>query len=1464
MRSTAPGSGSGTASPAGVQNYGRHQTLSPNHELPLLLPSRRQPAAESAGERPGAKNKTTTKKQATAKKEPSGRKAAAGKKASAKEESFTAEIRELDNKAVAAGLKAGAAVEVAKKGSGLQECWFEGEVEQLQQGFALVRYQQQGGGTGSSHSRCIQEWFPTSPEALQKMEDIGWTGQPLQGDYKVHTQPGFLARPRPPTGLGAIGMPLQEGTQVQVELFRGSWQAAQVAAFAASDATRLQVKPRGQQQQTEVQLMSVRTALEWSPEGWVRSDFHSADVEGTIDVSSPQAVKRGLAEAVTRRFLSYRSLVPAEARPEYKARGQHLIGVDAALLDMVIRQVASVHKAAAESVGVKAKAWVTDARTRVRQVWNRAEDRHMECLQWVAAAATAPAGAEAEADASGRKTRVPRVKALAANRPELYKVPESFSADVLQPVKLTDRDSAQASVPLSFLARWLQLRSEIPEDDREAYVKGQHLRGRDADLCERCRAELMFVHHERLKELQLDDKWMLKEAKILIRTRVIRTRDYFQEVDGGSGDGDTPSKAQSPPIHAGQKRKRKTILSQEALAEGGAISAVCDRSRRASDSGSSGGSEFRATTHSAPSSDTGGSVVASECGGGFSPGSDGADSSRPVPIAHKHRNKAVKGDHSKAALLLQQQGSMLWSQKRKKRKVPTTKPDAAGGGGGGESLAWDGSPALVLPAEMAAMCATWSPILEGSDCGQCVFLAVGTAGGVLWLWRMKLPGSYSLRLDEPDSPFELVGMHLVSSLSSVTAVTYAQLPPPTAPRLTLPPPLLAIACSDGSVRLFSHNLPPAAHQPPHAPGDESVPHHTASQEAGGMRPPRLDSAPTPASVQYNSVPTAAAVVEIGTAVTADLLCVTCCQLSWQVPKQSVSEGVWEAELVVGKTMGTVVQWHCLLHATAEGLQLSGKGVERRLHPHGSACVSAITAAAGTAVSAAVDGSLVRWDLTDVKQGAKLSDSGVGLSTSSEGNSDSSTGHGKGTYENLPPSQAMAGSSVTGVALSPGGFFAVVARTSSTAAQKRMTNAERIRAGCVEMVYLPVLEHPHSAHGQCDRASIAAKSPWWQAPGSRSRPEDFSTSAAALWECASALTGCLSHPPLREAPPEQEAPSPRSSLPGKGRALSIAPSPPGNGECPNSTATSGKGPLVQLHFVPPRSPDRNSPPDTTIATQTVPAGGFADLAPALEAAAADDERRRQQHRETAVQHFLAAQRGVRGIGADAQKGSDRDGSTEETAWRLRSSAALHSIVVGAQRSSGGGFLMGNCTAAALLRHLELTIQRCLARSTTASDAGTVQPVDIIRQRIQTWLASQKGGDWVTAAQAMRAGTVNSSHRSSASDGPHGCARVDPDRQGADEIGTAKRGADAPADAAVQQTAIADPLILGGRWRVPLCPASLEPLDSSGASWECGACMRGYNAAVTSPEFGCSGVPRCVMCGIRLRPHVLRGFLPDVGL
>lgn len=111
---------------------------------------------------------------------------------------------------------------------------------------------------------------------------------------------------------------------------------------------------------------------------------------------------------------------------------------------------------------------------RLRHVWDRAADRHMENLEWTtAAAAAASSGHKAGDNAVAIPTKALAVKVSTICKPESYNVPDGFSSDSLPQVDLLDRNSAVASVPLAFVTRWLQLRSEVPIP-AHAYFCCQH------------------------------------------------------------------------------------------------------------------------------------------------------------------------------------------------------------------------------------------------------------------------------------------------------------------------------------------------------------------------------------------------------------------------------------------------------------------------------------------------------------------------------------------------------------------------------------------------------------------------------------------------------------------------------------------------------------------------------------------------------------------------------------------------------------------------------------------------------------------------------------------------------------------------------------------------------------------------------------------------------------------------------
>lgn len=1143
--------------------------------------------------------------------------------------------------------------------------------------------------------------------------------------------------------------------------------------------------------------------------------------------------------------------------------------MDAALIDMVLRQVASVHSKALESLGIKTQTWITEARSRLRQVWDRSGDRHMEALQ-LGSTAEAPPRTSKPLGPSHHASIPLMIRSAGTHNPEPYSVPESFTGEDLPLVDLSNRKKAQATVPLAFLQRWLHLRSEIPESEREAYNKGQHLRGRDADLCERCRAELMKVHGKQLKELRLDDsKWLLREAKVLIRTNVIRTRQAFHEADCNNDDENLREK--SPPIQAGQKRKRKTILSKEALEEGGAIAASNTQAVRGASVDSSSGSEFRGGKPATSSSGTtGGSVVASEDGDGdddssssASSGSEGPTSNRPNrPRSEQPPRQTVTGDHDKALLRLQMRMNTVGSQKRRKRKAPGKRPAAAADHEGDPSMPSQKPQSPILPDTMAATCTTWSHVMQGDEGSNYVILAVGTVGGVLWLWRMKLPRSYSPRPEEHNPRFQLVGMHSVSATSSITTLAYAQQPlvrskagsasasraGPAAPVQ----PLLAIGCSDGSVHLVSHEMPGMV-QSPHESVHATSASHGSAHDSGEPR----DAAPSHRNVEDSAAPAQspvaaagaaeATVVHLGTVIPADRLCVTCCQLLWRVPQERLSTGTWEAQLVVGKTMGVVVRCVCQID-TAGQLQLSGKPTVHQRHLHGSATVTAISAAAERIVSAADSTPVV------LQAPAFARKNNEGTTANREG----SYNRDYGACIELPPTQILPRASVTGLALSPGAIFAAVVFASSTAAQKRMSNAERIKAGCVELIYLPALEQPSEHQQQHTRNSVVSRSPWWQGAADVTAATDVSKSAAALWECATALGGCPTQPQLPEMSQRQEEIYAVSHIAGAHETI---------GTNLQTHPADCKDTSVELHLVPPRSSDTapcsaddglHPGPANDDGSHPGPASAFGDLAPRLKSEANVEADRLRKQREAAVRNFLATHSGQ---GLSRASDASSEGPTTSVsrpqlpACILRGTAALRSRVLGVQWATGGGLVMGQEAATVLLSHLkELRLHP--SPQPTATEVNSEELPDLVR--IVSWLAVQSSRPGVGHPEVM---TVHMEGNVDGVGNHDSSAACELQSEHKDRVVQEVRINHATnKDVALPHNALEDPLIQGNRWRVPLCPASLAPISNHERAWECGVCLRLYSPSETPA--GTIGGPNCVMCGVRLRQYIMHSFLTDV--
>lgn len=63
------------------------------------------------------------------------------------------------------------------------------------------------------------------------------------------------------------------------------------------------------------------------------------------------------------------------------------------------------------------------------------------------------------------------------------------------------------------LAHWLCLFAQVPEEDLPEYKPREHLKGVDAELVERVKAEIMAVHGDALASVGLDGKAVLMEGR---------------------------------------------------------------------------------------------------------------------------------------------------------------------------------------------------------------------------------------------------------------------------------------------------------------------------------------------------------------------------------------------------------------------------------------------------------------------------------------------------------------------------------------------------------------------------------------------------------------------------------------------------------------------------------------------------------------------------------------------------------------------------------------------------------------------------------------------------------------------------------------------------------------------------------------------------------------------------------------
>ncbi|KAK9830966.1 hypothetical protein WJX81_003318 [Elliptochloris bilobata] len=386
-------------------------------------------------------------------------------------------------------LGVGATVEVTNDEEGLRGCWFTGTVAARAPGHALVAYAELE--DDAAPGEPLREWFPL-PRGAPGASEAG--GPPHDGRTR-HMRPGFRLRPQPPAALCARGASQRPGERVDV-FDEGGWWEGEVVAVLPAPTGKTAVKGHMTvllvDGERDVPLADVRSSTVWVAGGEGGAAYGRWQLLGAptaaVPTRSGKRVARGRA-----------------ARTGAIARQVHVLGDSSDSPSTVSAPEESddedfvaevVHKSSSE-----------DTRSALEAVEEEAED-------------VADVLAESKG-LGGRKLSGAVREGSAVTEP--YQVPAGFDgAAELPGAALDSKPEAEATLPLAFLLRFLHLRAQVPAEEVETYQKGQHLRNQDALLSERVRAEMMHSHGERMRAHGLDEKWLLKVAKVEIRSKVIR------------------------------------------------------------------------------------------------------------------------------------------------------------------------------------------------------------------------------------------------------------------------------------------------------------------------------------------------------------------------------------------------------------------------------------------------------------------------------------------------------------------------------------------------------------------------------------------------------------------------------------------------------------------------------------------------------------------------------------------------------------------------------------------------------------------------------------------------------------------------------------------------------------------------------------------------------------------------------
>ncbi|CAL8467664.1 g7202 [Coccomyxa elongata] len=464
-------------------------------------------------------------------------------------------------------LKAGDHVEVTNDEAGLRGCWFPAVVQQTERTHVLVAYENlDDEGTGDA----LQEWFPV-PSVQGGLPDFA-------SNFKIHSAPGYMLRPQPPEEAVDRGKDWNVGDKFDVYLDGGWWEAKVVAKLNDGKSFRAQVGLA----EHEVDIGNTRSRLtwtsgssnEWAPcstagaytagessgkpgkrrrkefdaegaaiaaaqetdeapstltAGYTVPEDFDASVIKPIVTDTLSLAKNSVAHAFGQRFLELRRLVPKEELPSYKPR-EHLKGVDAALVARVKAEIMTGYGEKLAAMGMDAKTILLEGRRGIRMVWDPvtgevvSTTKHIK-YQQKKRQQQAPSASSQEGVSIAAAPQASPVEQRKTGADATFAVPADYDAATMLPgADTTSKKHIIATFPLVFLQRWMTLRAEVPEEEQEKYEKGQHLRGKDAELAVQVCAEMMSAYKEHLSGAGLTEKWLMKEGKVQIRLHAVKTR----------------------------------------------------------------------------------------------------------------------------------------------------------------------------------------------------------------------------------------------------------------------------------------------------------------------------------------------------------------------------------------------------------------------------------------------------------------------------------------------------------------------------------------------------------------------------------------------------------------------------------------------------------------------------------------------------------------------------------------------------------------------------------------------------------------------------------------------------------------------------------------------------------------------------------------------------------------------------